>query len=83
MGRMCAMNAIATEGRGMKMLLVGAVGVLTLQVLLFWCYMVFVERSGSIVVRGVLGAIFVAAMLGLWVALSNFLGGYVPPPTTD
>jgi hypothetical protein len=60
MGRMCAMNAIATEGRGMKMLLVGAVVVLTLQVLLFWCYMVLVERSGSIVVRGVLGAIFVS-----------------------
>jgi hypothetical protein len=60
MGRMCAMNAIATEGRGMKMLLVGAVGVLTLQVLLFWCYMVVVERSGSIVVRGVLGAILVS-----------------------
>ena len=60
MGRMCAMNAIATEGRGMKMLLVGAVGVLTLQVLLFWCYMVLVERSGSIVVRGVLGAILVS-----------------------
>jgi hypothetical protein len=57
---MCAMNAIATEGRGMKMLLVGAVGVLTLQVLLFWCYMVVVERSGSIVVRGVLGAILVS-----------------------
>jgi hypothetical protein len=57
---MCAMNAIATEGRGMKMLLVGAVVVLTLQVLLFWCYMVLVERSGSIVVRGVLGAIFVS-----------------------
>ena len=57
---MCAMNAIATEGRGMKMLLVGAVGVLTLQVLLFWCYMVLVERSGSIVVRGVLGAILVS-----------------------
>ena len=54
------MNAIATEGRGMKVLLVGAVGVLTLQVLLFWCYMVLVERSGSIVVRGVLGAIFVS-----------------------
>jgi hypothetical protein len=35
MGRICAMNAIATEGRGMKILLVGAVGVLTLQVLLF------------------------------------------------
>jgi hypothetical protein len=60
MGRMCAMNAIAAEGRGMKMLLVGAVVVLTLQVLLFWCYMVLVERSGSIVVRGVLGAIFVS-----------------------
>jgi hypothetical protein len=45
--------------------------------------MVFVERSGSIVVRGVLGAIFVAAMLGLWVDLSTFLGGYVPPPTTN
>ena len=57
---MCAMNAIATEGRGMKMLLVGAVVVLTLQVLLFWCYMVLVERSGSIVVRGVLGAILVS-----------------------
>jgi uncharacterized BrkB/YihY/UPF0761 family membrane protein len=79
---MCAMNAIAAEGRGMKMLLVGAVGILTLQVLLFWCYMVLVERSGSIVVRGVLGAVFVAAMLGLWVALSNLLGCYVLPPTT-
>ena len=64
------------------MLLVEAVGVLTLQVLLFWCYMVLVERSGSIVVRGVLGAVFVAAMLGLWVALSTLIGGYVPP-TTD
>ena len=77
------MNAIATEGRGMKMLLVGAVGVLTLQVLLFWCYMVLVERSGSILVGGVLGTVFVATMLDLWVALSNLLGGYVPPPTTD
>jgi hypothetical protein len=62
---MCAMNAIATEGRGMKMLLVRAVGVITLQVLLFWCYMVLVERSGSILVGGVLGAVFVTAMLGL------------------
>jgi hypothetical protein len=65
MGRMCAMNAIAAEGRGMKTLLV-VVGVLVVQVLLVWGYFAALERdSGSVVARVFLGAALLAASLPL------------------
>ena len=65
MGRMCTMNAIAAEGRGMKTLLV-VVGVLVVQVLLVWGYFAVLERdSGSVVARVFLGAALLAASLPL------------------
>jgi glucose uptake protein GlcU len=44
------------------------VGMLVIEVLLYWGYVNLVDRSGSVVVRGVLGATLVATLLamGLW-----------------
>ena len=65
MGRMCTMNAIAAEGRGMKTLLV-VVGVLVVQVLMVWGYFAALERdSGSGVARVFLSAALLAASLSL------------------
>ena len=44
------------------------VGMLVIEVLLYWGYVNLVDRSESVVVRGVLGATLVATLLamGLW-----------------
>ncbi|MBA3702892.1 MAG: hypothetical protein H0W79_08730 [Rubrobacteraceae bacterium] len=52
------------------MILIVVVGMLALQVLLFWGYVLLVERGSSTVTRGVLGTALVAALvvLALWLA---------------
>jgi hypothetical protein len=58
------------------MILIVVVGMLALQVLLFWGYVLLVERGSSTVTRGVLGTALVAALvvLALWLAfVSAFL----------
>jgi hypothetical protein len=62
-------------GNGADMSLLVIVGMLVIEVLLFWGYVVLVERSGSAVVRGVLGAGLVATLLamGLWLIYDNAL----------
>jgi hypothetical protein len=74
------MMGVRPEGRlrrGADMSLLVIVGMLVVQVALFWGYMVLVERSGTTVVRGILGAILVATLLAMGLAV---VGLAIPAP---
>jgi len=50
--------------------------VIVVRTLLFWGGVTFVERSGSAVAKGVLGATLAASLLALWFGLGVLEGGY-------
>jgi hypothetical protein len=63
----------------MKMLL-GVVGVLALQAFLVWGYWAVMERTSTRnVVRGLVGAVLVAALVVMWLGFVTLLEGNLPP----